>query len=92
MSVVIVHNEMGVYLGSCMGLGFWTLLDPAGQARREMLTDLLDGPKTGAMHYPPNKWALQQGYATKRDGKYGAIIFEITPAGRRALDEATHDR
>ena len=31
MSVVIVHDEMGVYLGSCMGLGFWTLLDPAGQ-------------------------------------------------------------
>lgn len=28
---VIVHDEMGVYLGSCMGLGFWTLLDPAGQ-------------------------------------------------------------
>jgi len=29
---VIVHPEMGVYLGSCLGLGFWSKLDPVGQA------------------------------------------------------------
>jgi len=28
---VIVHEEMGVYLGSCLGLGFWTKLDPVDQ-------------------------------------------------------------
>lgn len=28
---VIVEPEMGIYLGGCMGLGFWTKLDPAGQ-------------------------------------------------------------
>jgi len=28
---VIVHKDMGVYLGACLGLGFWTLLDPVGQ-------------------------------------------------------------
>lgn len=39
MSVVIVHNEMGVYLGSCMGLGFWTLLDPAGQPSACVFSD-----------------------------------------------------
>lgn len=31
MSVVIVHPEFGIYLGSCMGLGFWSKLDSAGQ-------------------------------------------------------------
>lgn len=31
MSFVITHPEMGIYLGNCMGLGFWTKLDPAGQ-------------------------------------------------------------
>lgn len=29
--VVIVHPEMGVYLGSAMGLGFWSRLDPVDQ-------------------------------------------------------------
>lgn len=29
--IVITHTEMGVYLGGFLGLGFWTLIDPAGQ-------------------------------------------------------------
>lgn len=28
---VVVHPEMGVYLGSAFGLGFWSKLDPCGQ-------------------------------------------------------------
>lgn len=31
MRTVIVHDEMGVYLGACFGLGFWTRLDTVGQ-------------------------------------------------------------
>jgi len=27
----LVHPEMGIYLGSAMGLGFWSKLDPVGQ-------------------------------------------------------------
>jgi hypothetical protein len=29
--VLITHAEMGIYLGSCMGLAFWSKLDPVGQ-------------------------------------------------------------
>ena len=29
--VVITHPEMGIYLGTFLGLGTWSLLDPAGQ-------------------------------------------------------------
>lgn len=29
--VVLIHKEHGIYLGSCMGMGFFTLLDCAGQ-------------------------------------------------------------
>jgi hypothetical protein len=29
--IVIVHPEMGIYLGNCMGLGFFSNLDCAGQ-------------------------------------------------------------
>lgn len=31
MAFVIVHPEMGVYLGSWIGMGFWSKLDPVGQ-------------------------------------------------------------
>lgn len=31
MSVVIYHERDGIYLGCCMGLGFWTKMDSAGQ-------------------------------------------------------------
>jgi len=31
MSCVITHPEHGIYLGSCMGLGFWSMLDAVGQ-------------------------------------------------------------
>lgn len=27
---ILVSESMGVYLGSCMGLGFWSKLDPVG--------------------------------------------------------------
>jgi hypothetical protein len=31
MAVVIYTEETGIYLGNCMGFGFWTKLDPVGQ-------------------------------------------------------------
>lgn len=31
MAVVIVSPEDGIYIGNCLGMGFWTKLDPVGQ-------------------------------------------------------------
>lgn len=31
MSVVIYHEKDGIYLGSAMGFGFWSKIDPVGQ-------------------------------------------------------------
>jgi hypothetical protein len=31
MRYVIVTPEWGIYLGCCLGLGFWSKLDPVGQ-------------------------------------------------------------
>lgn len=31
MRIVIVSKSLGVYLGSCMGMGFWSKLDSVGQ-------------------------------------------------------------
>lgn len=30
-TVLLVSDELGIYLGNCMGLGFWSKLDAAGQ-------------------------------------------------------------
>lgn len=30
-NVLITHPEMGVFLGACLGMGFWSKLDSAGQ-------------------------------------------------------------
>ena len=38
---VVIHDpEMGIYLGSCLGLGFWSLLDSAGQFEAAGFADL----------------------------------------------------
>jgi hypothetical protein len=29
--IVLAHSEFGIYLGSALGLGFWTKLDSVGQ-------------------------------------------------------------
>jgi hypothetical protein len=31
MRYVLYNKEAGIYLGSCMGLGFWSKWDPVGQ-------------------------------------------------------------
>lgn len=31
MAVVVYHERDGVFLGSCMGLGFWSKIDAVGQ-------------------------------------------------------------
>lgn len=31
MAFAIVSPDDGIYIGSCMGMGFWTKVDPVGQ-------------------------------------------------------------
>ena len=54
-------------------------------SRRGMLEQLIKEPGSYAEYYPPLKWALENGYAIKRSGRYRET-FEITKAGRDALD------
>ena len=41
MSVVLYQEEMGVYLGSFLGMGIWSKLDPAGQDHAAVFKDSL---------------------------------------------------
>ncbi len=36
---VLTHSEHGVYIGHCMGLGFWSNLDTAGQDSVPLFTE-----------------------------------------------------
>ncbi|MEH0291810.1 hypothetical protein V6R98_02195 [Agrobacterium sp. CCNWLW71] len=38
--VVIVHPEAGIYLGHCLGLGFFSQLDCAGQDHATVISDI----------------------------------------------------
>lgn len=74
----MVHPELGIYLGSCMGLGFWSLLDPVGQPvavtfaspqeGRECAASWDDQPSTdklrAAIAFRPVAVAAADGYAT----------------------------
>lgn len=40
--VVIVSPELGIYLGSFMGMGIWSKLDPAGQECAVTFADVAD--------------------------------------------------
>lgn len=62
------------------------------KARREMLEELRNnGSQTYAPFWPPVKWALSNGFIEQF--KIGlSAPYRLTEAGRRALDEATHDR
>lgn len=40
MAIVITHERFGIYIGHCMGLGFWTRLDCAGQDRAGVFENL----------------------------------------------------
>lgn len=31
MDFVITHPDFGIYLGTCLGMGFWSKIDPVGQ-------------------------------------------------------------
>lgn len=73
---VLVHPEMGVYLGCCMGLGFWSNLDPAGQnaavcfkdekVAREYMATWDSGAPSGVTFMPvtPDEFDGSAHYAT----------------------------
>jgi hypothetical protein len=88
---VAYHEEMGIYLGHCLGLGFWTLLDPVGQPcavtfespdeLNEHLQQDFDGPVTGIHPVAVN-------VADPGDPPY-ATILECVEAGLPAWNPQT---
>jgi hypothetical protein len=100
-SCIILSASMGVYLGSCMGLGFWSKLDPAGQdeavtfpapgiamAHVAEWESLADHPCD--LTYPFVSDANSDGYATEAECvDAGAAPWIIVPNAKHSLDDST---
>lgn len=74
---VITHPDMGIYLGNCMGLGFWSKLDAAGQDRAVTFASI----DAAAQHV--RSWECPIGavvYVPIQCGNY-ATISDLVAAG-----------
>lgn len=73
MRWLIYSEECGIYLGNCMGLGFWSKLDPVGQNAACTFSSLKDA----ADHVfsweggPPKDWVVTGVYV--KDPPYATI-------------------
>jgi hypothetical protein len=74
MASVIVHPEFGIFLGTALGLAFWSKIDPVGQPcaptfanmdqAQELISAWTGEPLTG--------WALHE--VIPDDGTYASVM------------------
>jgi predicted methyltransferase len=80
-TVAIVHPEWGIYLGSCMGLGFFSALDCAGQDTAAIFPSEAEARSyvaTWEENSNPDKLTYP---AVKIAGDHWATIEELDAAG-----------
>lgn len=82
---VIYSDTHGVYLGSCMGLGFWSAMDPCGQDAACTFASETDAAKCIASWDQVPEWALRTVAVDPTDGTY-ATINDCVLAGLPAWD------
>ena len=95
MAFVITHPEMGIYLGSAMGMAFWSKLDPVGQPaactfesqdEAEAFMASWDGGRPEGVGFAP---------VTPDDGPYASIAACVAAGLEGWIDEYTpvaHER
>jgi hypothetical protein len=57
-------------------------------AQRALLSSLRIGRRYVAEHYRPLQILLRLGFAKPSKGFFGQTLYDITPAGRAALEES----
>lgn len=89
--VVINHSERGIYLGNCMGMGFWSKLDPAGQDAAAVFPDAVEAKKhmAGWDGGEPSGVTFVEVDADMDSGRY-ASVAACTRAGLPAWDVERH--
>lgn len=82
--IVIYHEEMGVFLGECFGLCFWSKLDPVGQSAAVVFGSVAEATHiVGLIQDPPK--SLQFLEVETKDPVYVSIP-EIEAAGLPGWD------
>lgn len=85
MGIVITHPEMGIYLGNCLGLGFWTLLDTAGQSRAVIFESghqAREHVVSWVSHNDPEQYGFHE---VKCANEFFATVEELKLAGLAGL-------
>lgn len=92
--VVIVHDEMGVFVGAAMGFAFWSMMDTAGQHTavtfegetdaREFVAEWVPAQDPDAYRYVPvqtaTDWATVIDLTRAGLSEYTALMLFNTPA------------
>lgn len=86
---VLTHPELGTYIGSCMGMGFWSALDSAGQTEAVTFPTESAALDHGKRHNPPGLDAtgyhahqiLLPMHRLEADGSLYVRVDELVTAG-----------
>ena len=87
--IVIYNRSYGVYLGSALGLGFWSKLDPAGQDAAVTFPSVREA-KRAVSNWETRPTSIQykqvRGDITKTDGSIYASVEACFRAGLPGWD------
>ena len=78
--VVIVHDQMGIFIGASMGLAFWSMLETGGQWTAVCFEDENDAREFVAEWKPPQD-PDEYKYVEIEAEREWATIAELTKAG-----------
>lgn len=78
---VLYSPEAGVYLGNCMGLGFWSKLDAAGQTMACTFPTEQDAAEHVASWDEPPAFVLETKPVQVADASGYATVSEVEAAG-----------
>jgi len=78
--IVIVHNEMGIFVGAAVGFAFWSMLDPGGQHQAVTFDDEEDARDFVKEWIPPQDPDAYR-YVTVESASEWATISELDRAG-----------
>lgn len=89
MRYLIVDTVMGIYLGSCMGFGFWSKLDPAGQDAAVSFESIADAEAFMATWESGRRGGVRFAPVEPDDGIYATVAACVRAGLEGWLDEVS---
>lgn len=78
---VLFHPTDGIFLGNCMGLGFWSLLDPVGQDEAVTFADRIEAIDAKAVSISPDEFCAVEIRPVEVANPPYATLAECVAAG-----------